>query len=139
MTVSEAVPEIAEQGFVALLDRVAETGEPYTGQDVPIRLWRADGFETRYLDFIYQPMFGPDGRVNGVLGHGVDITQRRQAEARDRFFVELDLIGEVSAGRRLAGAAVDLLDRARAPAGEIEAARALQGTEVQVGGRPEES
>lgn len=52
-----------------------------------------------------------------------------------RAMVEL---GEVSAGRRLAGAAVDLLDRARAPAGEIEAARALIGTEVPVGGTAEE-
>jgi hypothetical protein len=48
----------------------------------------------------------------------------------------LDL-GDVSEGRRLAGAAVDMLDRARAPSGEIEAARALLGTEVRVG-QPEE-
>ncbi len=47
-------------------------------------------------------------------------------------------LGEVSTGRRLAGAAVDLLGRARAPAGEIEAARALLGTEVPVGGKSEE-
>ena len=46
-------------------------------------------------------------------------------------------LGEVGTGRRLAGAAVDLLDRARAPASEIEAARALLGTEVPVG-EPEE-
>jgi tetratricopeptide (TPR) repeat protein len=46
--------------------------------------------------------------------------------------------GEVSAGRRLAGAAVDLLGRARAPSNEIDAARALLGTEVAVGERPEE-
>jgi hypothetical protein len=42
-------------------------------------------------------------------------------------------LGDVTTGRRLAGAAVELLDRARAPAGEIEAARALLGTEVPVG------
>ena len=52
-----------------------------------------------------------------------------------RAMVEL---GEVSAGRRLAGAAVDLLDRSRAPSREIEAARTLQGTEVPVGGTSEE-
>jgi hypothetical protein len=44
----------------------------------------------------------------------------------------LDL-GEVTVGRRLAGAAVDLLGRAGAPSGEIAAARALLGTEVPVG------
>ncbi len=47
-------------------------------------------------------------------------------------------LGDVTAGRRLAGAAVDLLDRSRAPAGELEAARALLGTEVTVGEGSEE-
>jgi hypothetical protein len=47
-------------------------------------------------------------------------------------------LGEVTVGRRLGGAAVDLLDRSRAPAREIEDARALQGTEVPVGGTSEE-
>ena len=66
---------------------------------------------------------------------GAEHEQGLAALGMGRAMIEL---GEVSAGRRLAGAAVDLLDRARAPAGEIEAARALQGTEVPVGGRSEE-
>jgi hypothetical protein len=53
-----------------------------------------------------------------------------------RALVEL---GDVTSGRRLAGAAVDLLGRARAPAGELEAARALLGTEVPVGGNAKET
>ncbi len=44
----------------------------------------------------------------------------------------LDL-GSVTEARRLASAAVTLLERAGAPAGEIDAARALLGTEVAVG------
>ena len=66
---------------------------------------------------------------------GAEHEQGLAALGMGRAMVEL---GEVSAGRRLAGAAVDLLDRARAPSGEIEAARALQGTEVPVGGKSEE-
>lgn len=46
----------------------------------------------------------------------------------------LDL-GEVSVGRRLADAAVTLLARAGAPTAELDAARALLGTEVAVGER----
>ena len=49
----------------------------------------------------------------------------------------LDL-GEVTVGRRLASAAVDLLERAGAPPAELEAARALQGVERVVGERTEE-
>ena len=44
----------------------------------------------------------------------------------------LDL-GSVTEARRLAGAAVVLLERASAPPGELDAARALRGTEVAVG------
>ncbi len=46
----------------------------------------------------------------------------------------LDL-GQVSQGRRLASAAVELLDRSGAPEHEIGAARALLGSEVAVGER----
>lgn len=49
----------------------------------------------------------------------------------------LDL-GQVTTGRRLASAAIDLLERADAPVIEIEAARALLGTERPVGEGTEE-
>ena len=42
-------------------------------------------------------------------------------------------LGDATGARRLAGAAVDLLGRSGAPAGEIEAARGLLGSEVAVG------
>lgn len=42
-------------------------------------------------------------------------------------------LGEVTVARRLASAAVDLLDRAEAPAAELASARALLGSEVVVG------
>lgn len=88
----DALPEVVEQGFVALLDRVRATGEPYVGRTVPIQLRRHESqpLETRYLDFVYQPTHAPDGSVDGVLAHGIDVTERHRAEARDRFLVELD-------------------------------------------------
>jgi hypothetical protein len=45
---------------------------------------------------------------------------------------ELEM-GNVTTARRLAGIAVDLLERCGAPAGEVEAARALRGEEKEVG------
>ena len=47
-------------------------------------------------------------------------------------------LGDATGARRLAGAAVDLLDRSGAPAGEIDAARGLLGSEVAVGPTTEE-
>jgi len=49
----------------------------------------------------------------------------------------LDL-GDVTVGRRLAAAAVDLLERSGAPRAEVEAARALRGIERAVGEQTEE-
>lgn len=47
-------------------------------------------------------------------------------------------LGQVTQARRLAAAAVELLDRAQAPADEVAAARRLLGTEIPVGEGAEE-
>ncbi|HEU0078383.1 MAG TPA: ATP-binding protein, partial [Longimicrobiaceae bacterium] len=71
---------------VDLLDRVRETGEPYVGTEVPIRLRRegAEELEERFLNFVYQPLPDPDGTVSGIMACGVDVTElvrgRRRAE-----------------------------------------------------------
>ena len=39
--VVDALPEVEGQGFVALLDQVYRTGEPYVGRAIPLRLMRA--------------------------------------------------------------------------------------------------
>lgn len=79
-SVAEALPEVVEQGFVGLLDRVYETGEPFIGDSVPVELLRNGERQTRILDFIYQPTRDLDGRVDGVFTLALDVTERRQAE-----------------------------------------------------------
>ncbi|MBA3969389.1 MAG: PAS domain-containing protein, partial [Gemmatimonadetes bacterium] len=56
--VAEALPEVVEQGFVALLDQVYTSGEPFLGNEVPILLRRAPGAppEERFVNFVYQPV-----------------------------------------------------------------------------------
>jgi PAS domain-containing protein len=80
--VSEALPEVVEQGFVALLDRVYTSGQPFVGSGVKIMLQRKseEPPEEAFLDFIYQPMRGPDGQVNGIFVQGHDVTERLKAE-----------------------------------------------------------
>ncbi len=34
----------------------------------------------RFLDFVYQPLIEANGTVSGIFAHGVDLTERRQAE-----------------------------------------------------------
>jgi signal transduction histidine kinase len=78
----DAVPEAAEQGFVAILDQVYSTGEPFVGREVPILLHRTPGAppEQRHVDFVYQPLMEEDEQgvrhITGIAAHGYDITEQ---------------------------------------------------------------
>ncbi|MDQ2770310.1 MAG: PAS domain-containing protein [Bacteroidota bacterium] len=86
LTVAEVFPEVVEQGFVALLDQVYATGEPFIGKDVPIQLLRSGTGQPgqHYVDFIYQPLRDGQGRIQGILAFIIDTTEavlaRRQAD-----------------------------------------------------------
>ena len=89
---SEAMPEIARQGFVKILDGVFAGGEPYIGNAVPVSLQRQEQAEPdlHYLDFVFQPFRSPGGNVTGVFVQGTDVTGRVLAanalrESEDRF------------------------------------------------------
>ncbi|MET0291186.1 MAG: HAMP domain-containing sensor histidine kinase [Steroidobacteraceae bacterium] len=79
--VAEALPEVAAQGFVALLDRVYATGLTYKAEAAPVALKRsADSeLEERVLDFIYQPLRDPAGGVTGIFVQATDVTERHRA------------------------------------------------------------
>lgn len=81
-TVAEALPEITDQGFLALLDGVYQTGEPYIGRGarVDLQLGPAGEADERYLDFVYQPIIAPDGSISGIFLQGHDVTEQRQNE-----------------------------------------------------------
>lgn len=79
-TVREALPEIAGQGFIELLDAVYLSGEPYKAFDLPLNLQRCPGgpVTQAYLDFVYQPIV-VDGAVTGIFVQGFDATERTLA------------------------------------------------------------
>jgi signal transduction histidine kinase len=113
------LPELETQGFVALLDRVLVSGEPYVGHHVPVR-YHPDKAEPlaaidRIRDFVYQPLVDERGRPWAVFVHGVDVTEQLQMHdqisARDLKLREAEL--ELDDARRhqfnfLAGLARDL-------------------------------
>ena len=79
-TIAEALPEAAEQGFVALLDQVAKSGEPYIGQAMPVRLLRDGSVAEKFVDFLFQPM-SIDGETSGIFVQGHDVTEHKRSEA----------------------------------------------------------
>lgn len=83
-SVREALPEIANQGFLELLDQVYRSGEPFSGTDLPVLLQRHPGapLEQRFVDLVFTALRDVDGKVTGLLVHGVDQTERKRAESK---------------------------------------------------------
>jgi PAS domain S-box-containing protein len=81
--VREALPEVQGQGFLALLDQAYESGEPISMPETPIMLQHSPGaeVEVRHVEFVYQPLHDPEGKVYGVLVQGNDVTERLRAQA----------------------------------------------------------
>jgi len=77
-----ALPALAGQGYEALLDRVKATGEPFYQNEAMVKLAHHAPDEVLIVNFVYTPMRDAEGRVDGVLMSGVDVTE--QVRARDR-------------------------------------------------------
>lgn len=78
--VAQALPEVVEQGFVALLDKVWDSGETYRGTAIPVSLNRGGITEIRHLDFVYQPVVAPSGERQGIFVQATDVSERVRAE-----------------------------------------------------------
>lgn len=98
-SVLEAVPESESQGFIRILDRVYQTGEPFVAHTYPIDLQRSAGqpLERRYLDFAYQAMRETDGSISGIIALGVDVSERKRAEDALRNTEKLAAVGRLAA------------------------------------------
>ena len=74
-TFLEILPEMKEQGFLEILQRVYDTGEAFHGYEMPATLHREEGkARTVYFNFTYQPYREPDGSISGVLVLASDVT-----------------------------------------------------------------
>jgi signal transduction histidine kinase/ActR/RegA family two-component response regulator len=95
--VREALPEVAGQGLIELLDQVYASGAPHVGRSLRLLLDRGgpDPEET-FFDFVYQPLL-EDGVVVGITAVCFEVTElakaRREAElanrAKDEFLAML--------------------------------------------------
>lgn len=85
----DALPEMADQPFPALLRKVLETGAPFVGRSMLVRVRTSDGeLQDAYSDFTYAPLRNETGEVEGVFVHSFDVTElvneRRAAERANR-------------------------------------------------------
>lgn len=77
---ADLMPELVDQGFIALLDQVYRTGEPYTGRDARVVLGSGPHEREAFFDFTYEPRRDADGNVTGIHVIGVEITQVKHAQ-----------------------------------------------------------
>jgi PAS domain S-box-containing protein len=85
-SVREAMPDIEGQGFFELLDEVYTSGKRHVanGAEITFRKPAEAVEETRYLDFVYEPIREADGSVTGIFCEGYDVTDRMQAVSQLR-------------------------------------------------------
>jgi serine phosphatase RsbU (regulator of sigma subunit)/anti-sigma regulatory factor (Ser/Thr protein kinase)/ABC-type transporter Mla MlaB component len=137
MPLLEAVPEIAGQQILELLDRVYRTGAAEAG-----RAWRAqvdhgcEGMQEVYGDFTAAPLRAADGAITGVLVTWADVTlpvlERRvarehAAQAELRYEVARGFAAELQ--EALLPTALPVLPRAR-----IAARYLVAGQDREAGG-----
>ncbi|MBC7904328.1 MAG: PAS domain-containing protein [Gemmatimonadaceae bacterium] len=91
-TILEAMPELASQGIVELLDSVYATGEPFYGNEVLVQIDRhmTGVLSGVYFNFIYQAIRNEKGEIDGIFVHAVDVSElvrsRKRAENSENIF-----------------------------------------------------
>ncbi|MCL1468852.1 ATP-binding protein [Argonema galeatum] len=85
-SLGELFPELENQGIYEILDGVIATGKPFVGKEFPIKLNRRGNrtIDEGFFNFVYQPKYGLDGKIEGVMAFGFEVTDqvlsRQQAE-----------------------------------------------------------
>ncbi len=76
--IAQAMPELVGQPFIGLLDEVLRTGVAFEGKESLARLSRgSDGaLDNVYFNFVYSPLLDREGRTEGVLVCGFEITDQ---------------------------------------------------------------
>ncbi|MCC9165539.1 PAS domain-containing protein [Pontibacter harenae] len=73
---TEAIPEVREQGFLELLDQVYTTGKELIAENVLFRVDKTNtgNLEDIHVTFTYQPMYDA-GEITGILVCGYEMTE----------------------------------------------------------------
>ena len=84
----EGLPEIRDQGFEEILDRVYKTGQTFSAYAIPITFPRDKGVENVFINFVYEPFRNPDGMISGIMAVATDVTEQVKARHKVEELVE---------------------------------------------------
>jgi PAS domain S-box-containing protein len=87
---AEALPEMIEQGFFLLLDRVYNEGYFHMAEAAKVMINNDPSQPPleRFLDFTFNPIKDRDGVITGVFVHGIDRTEAVKAQRRQRLLID---------------------------------------------------
>jgi PAS domain S-box-containing protein len=98
----EVFPGAADQGLIAVADRVFATGEPFVAREAIFRVDRdRDGAEEdRYFDVVIQPSYEPNGTIDGVMLFSMDVTEGVRSRHRiEQLLAERNaILGQIAEG-----------------------------------------
>ena len=85
-----AIPEGEGQGYEQLINEVFTTGKPFIANELPTILTRNGKKETFYTNFIYEPLYDSEHKINGVISVATNVTEqvvaRKQVEESEQRF-----------------------------------------------------
>jgi signal transduction histidine kinase len=95
----EALPELADQPFIPMLQKVYDTGEPIRGNAICALLRRYGKIEEVYFDFTYTALRqGEEESVSGVMVIAIEVTEQvtaRRLLEKAQYDVQLELEHQV--------------------------------------------
>ncbi|MCD0487486.1 response regulator [Pedobacter sp. MC2016-14] len=114
----EAIPEMKEQGFLAIMDKIYQTGERFVSAEIPVQVNRNGISETSYINLTIEALLDEDNRITGMTSVAADITEQVNArfelqKAKDTLELAMDASGMGIWQRDLKTAALKLSKRAR--------------------------
>lgn len=71
-----ALPELKGQPFLDILQEVYQSANPFYGQEIKAKLFINSELTDRYLNFVFQPIPGSDGKTDAILIVATDVTDQ---------------------------------------------------------------
>jgi PAS domain S-box-containing protein len=87
-TARDALPELAGQGYIEILDNVFATGESFASRKMRFLLQNNKGkIQEYFLDIVCQPITEENGEISGLFVEGCDVTDHVRAEQRQALLI----------------------------------------------------
>ena len=81
-TIEEALPELAAQGVVGIIDQVLNTGEPYRFVEAPAVVSIEGTPKHMFFNGVFLPVRGGDGTIEAVANFAFEVTEQVLARRR---------------------------------------------------------